>query len=396
MGKKTTNALRQNKAIYYYLQSTGLTTNALSTASNFLTRLIQNANNASFLLSMLGILFSGVSFLSSTIATIYDPRASKTSRITSAGILAGAILGAPLLIYVGVLFPVTWLYIGVGMMTYSLLSSSYNLYNKAGKEYTLGSQYENNHEQYLAHIKEKREAILEELNNTSSDDKQTLAKIVYKLFKLDKKIAFAEQHGAKALYIEASTLRRTHTIGSYIDFSTSLTSLITGVIGFMVGVATAPLGPILLGISLFTFVVNLSKSLIQFDRKVQKNNQLVDEILTNDKYLSLIDKELVYSKQDNGIESEESYSKLLQKVSQNSRTSPPNIEPLVDRHNKTISPGAEKQSCTESSVADAFIDCHSEDSNSNLDAGLSQNTFFSSSSIAYIEEEEPLLPGKSI
>ena len=388
MGKTTTSSIKQNKAIYYYLQSTGLATNALSTAFDFTTRLIQYTKNANFLLSMLGILLSGVGFLSSTIATIYDPRASKTSRITSASMLAGAIVGAPLLIYVGVLFPVTWLFIGVSMMTYSLLSSSYNLYKKAAQEYTLGSQYENNHEQYLAHIKEKREAKLEELNNTSSEDKQTLAKIVYKLFRLDKKIALAEQHGAKALYDEASKRKRTHTIGSYVDFSTSLTSLITGLIGLAVGIATAPLGPILLGISLVTFAINLTKSIIQFSRKVQKNNQLIDEILANDKYLSLIDKELADSRLDNGIENDESYTKLLQKVSQNSPTSTHPAEPLVDEHEKEKSAVEEAQSCNDSSLASASFD---EVSEKTKDTDLNLNTFFSSSNHTEIEEDESLL-----
>ncbi|UKW26084.1 hypothetical protein MBG98_00300 [Legionella pneumophila] len=70
-----------------------------------MTRIIVLTESAGIALGILGVLFSVIGFVSSTIARILDPTASKLSRVMSAGILIAAAAGAIPLIYLGTLFP---------------------------------------------------------------------------------------------------------------------------------------------------------------------------------------------------------------------------------------------------------------------------------------------------
>lgn len=292
MSTETKRNLQNNNAAFVYLRSTGLATNSLSSILYYMTRIIVLTEGAGFALGILGVLFSAIGFVSSTIARIFDPTASKFSRVMSAGILIAAAAGAIPLIYLGTLFPAMWVYLGIGMMGYGILDASYYLYSDVRKENALINQYKDNPEQYVESIKEKRQAKYEKLLNTRLDDKQARVLLVFKLYQLDKKLAFAKQEGPSRLYDIACDHKRTRSLGSFIDLSTSLTSLIVGVAGLFLGIAAWPIGPILIGISLAAFAISLSKSAIQFYRKVNKNNALLKEVLSDDRYISLIDANL--------------------------------------------------------------------------------------------------------
>ncbi|MDI0434488.1 hypothetical protein QHW22_11750 [Legionella pneumophila] len=93
-----------------------------------MTRIIVLTESAGIALGILGVLFSVIGFVSSTIARILDPTASKLSRVMSAGILIAAAAGAIPLIYLGTLFPAMWVYLGIGIMGFGILNSSYYLY----------------------------------------------------------------------------------------------------------------------------------------------------------------------------------------------------------------------------------------------------------------------------
>ncbi|MCW8420079.1 hypothetical protein OQJ02_00310 [Legionella sp. PATHC032] len=257
-----------------------------------MTRIIVLTESAGFALGILGVLFSVIGFVSSTIARILDPTVSNFSRVMSAGILIAAAAGAIPLIYLGTLFPAMWVYLGIGVMGYGVLDASYYLYSDVRKENVLINQYKDNPEQYVENIKEKRQANYEKLLNTRIDDKQTRVLLVFKLYRLDKKLAFVKQEGPSRLYDIACDRKRTRSLGRFIDLGTSLTSLIVGVAGLFLGIAAWPIGPILIGVSLVVFAVSLSKSAIQFYKKINKNNTLLKEVLSDDRYISLIDANL--------------------------------------------------------------------------------------------------------
>lgn len=292
MSKEIKKNLQNNNSAFVYLRSTGLATNSLSSILQYMTRIIVLTESAGIALGILGVLFSVIGFVSSTIARIFDPTASKLSRVMSAGILIAAAAGAIPLIYLGTLFPAMWVYLGIGIMGFGILNSSYYLYSDVRKENALINQYKDNPEQYVESIKEKRQAKYEKLLNTRLDDKQARVLLVFKLYQLDKKLAFAKQEGPARLYDIVCHRKHTRSLERFIDLGTSLTSLIVGVSGLFWGIAAWPIGPILLGISLAVFSVSLSKSAIQFYRKVNKNNALLKEVLSNDRYVSLIDANL--------------------------------------------------------------------------------------------------------
>ncbi|HAT8808683.1 TPA: lpg0059 family Dot/Icm T4SS effector [Legionella pneumophila] len=292
MSKEIKKNLQNNNSAFVYLRSTGLATNSLSSILQYMTRIIVLTESAGIALGILGVLFSVIGFVSSTIARIFDPTASKLSRVMSAGILMAAAAGAIPLIYLGTLFPAMWVYLGIGIMGFGVLNSSYYLYSDVRKENALINQYKDNPEQYVESIKEKRQAKYEKLLNTRLDDKQARVLLVFKLYQLDKKLAFAKQEGPARLYDIVCHRKHTRSLERFIDLGTSLTSLIVGVSGLFWGIAAWPIGPILLGISLAVFSVSLSKSALQFYRKVNKNNALLKEVLSNDRYVSLIDANL--------------------------------------------------------------------------------------------------------
>ncbi|HAT8179199.1 TPA: hypothetical protein JA361_06915 [Legionella pneumophila] len=289
MSKEIKKNLQNNNSAFVYLRSTGLATNSLSSILHYTTRIIVLTESAGIALGILGVFFSVIGFVSSTIARILDPTASKFSRVMSAGILIAAAAGAIPLIYLGMLFPAMWVYLGTGIMGFGVLNASYYFYLDVRKENALINQYKDNPEQYVESIKEKRQAKYEKLLNTRLDDKQARVLLVFKLYQLDKKLAFAKQEGLIRLYDIACHRKRTRSLERFIDLGTSLTSLIVGVSGLFLGIAAWPIGPILLGISLAVFSVSLLKSAIQFYRKVNKNNALLKEVLSNDRYISLID-----------------------------------------------------------------------------------------------------------
>ncbi|HAT7788866.1 TPA: hypothetical protein JAZ48_14380 [Legionella pneumophila] len=292
MSKEIKKNLQNNNSAFVYLRSTGLATNSLSSILQYMTRIIVLTESAAIALGILGVLFSVIGFVSSTIARIFDPTASKLSRVMSAGILIAAAAGAIPLIYLGTLFPAMWVYLGIGIMGFGVLNSSYYLYSDVRKENALINQYKDNPEQYVESIKEKRQAKYEKLLNTRLDDKQARVLLVFKLYQLDKKLAVAKQEGLARLYDIVCHRKHTRSLERFIDLGTSLTSLIVGVSVLFWGIAAWPIGPILLGISLAVFSVSLSKSAIQFYRKVNKNNALLKEVLSNDRYISLLDANL--------------------------------------------------------------------------------------------------------
>ncbi|MFS9493732.1 hypothetical protein QPW77_10200 [Legionella pneumophila] len=303
MSKEIKKNLQNNNSAFVYLRSTGLATNSLSSILHYTTRIIVLTESAGIALGILGVLFSVIGFVSSTIAKILDPTASKLSRVMSAGILIAAAAGAIPLIYLGTLFPAMWVYLGIGIMGFGVLNASYYLYSNVHKENALINQYKDTPEQYVESIKEKRQATYEKLLNTRFDDKQARVLLVFKLYQLDKKLAFAKQEGLTRLYDIVCHRKHTRSLERFIDLGTSLTSLIVGVSGLFWGIAAWPIGPILLGISLAVFSVSLSKSAIQFYRKVNKNNELLKEVLSNDRYISLLDANL-----DNHYDIEDTYT----------------------------------------------------------------------------------------
>ena len=277
-----------------HLSGISLSARAIASFANFISKLALIFERSIQGLSIASFILFGISAVTKITSLLIDPRvsANKKKLIVTGLIISGA-LAVPVL-FLAIINPLFAVILGLTFLGIGVANTAYLFISGLFKQLQFEKKFKNNPAEIFDHYQLRINELRNKLTDSQLDNSEKIL-IFLKIKKFEKRIKFAESHGAKALYKFDSLRLRQKTISKFVDLNIAFASLALGIIGIQISFVMPVLGPILIGLSITLFTISLVKASIELYEQIKKSYRQMREV-SEDELKDLLEDKNTFTK----------------------------------------------------------------------------------------------------